>query len=85
MHREEKCPDLIPCPWCKDAPVLCSDGLGDNWVECSNKALPSASGHSCPVCPVARADKETLKSGVAWTREQAIEKWNGARGELEEL
>jgi hypothetical protein len=76
MHREKHCDELIPCPWCKDAPVLCDDGLGNHWVSCLNAALPSDSGRTCPVCPVARADKETLRSRAIWTREQAIVKWN---------
>jgi hypothetical protein len=76
MHREESCSELEPCPWCKDYPVLCSDGLGDHWVRCQNAGLPSESGHTCPVCPVARAHKETLKTRAMWTREEAINKWN---------
>ena len=76
MHREEECAELVPCPWCKDAPVLCSDGFGDHWVACSNYSLPSANGHVCPVCPLAKASKETLKPNALWSREEAIRKWN---------
>lgn len=76
MHIEQGCEELVDCPWCGDAPVLCEDGLGNHWVACNNNALPSVSGHTCPVCPVARADKETLRAGAIWTREVAIQKWN---------
>ena len=86
MHREEECPDLIPCPWCKCSPVLCSDGFGDHWVECCNAALPSDSGKTCPVCPKSRAAKTTLEfPKPIWTRDEAIKQWNNAQVELEEL
>ncbi len=76
MYLEESCSELEPCPWCKDDPILCSDGFCNYWVECQNSSLPSESGRTCPVCPRAWATKETLKVGAVWTREQAIEKWN---------
>ena len=79
IYIQRDCDDLEPCPWCGDKPVLCSDGVGgswNHWVECRNRSLSSESRKTCPVCPVARADKETLSSGVSWMREKAIEKWN---------
>jgi hypothetical protein len=76
MYRVEECSELIPCPWCGDIPELRSDGLGDHWVSCQNDALPSPSGHTCPVFPSARAHKATLKLGVQWSRDEAIRQWN---------
>jgi hypothetical protein len=81
MYQQIECEELIPCPWCGDQPVLCDDGLGRIWVECVNLALPSDSGRTCPVCPVARSDKETLRlPAPRWTRAEAIAKWNGMAG-----
>jgi hypothetical protein len=76
MTFSEECEELAVCPWCKDRPMLCSDGLEDYWVACRNYALPSE--HTCPVAPVARSSHETLKvPAPRWSREEAIRKWNG--------
>ena len=77
MYRVEECDLLDVCPWCREAPELRSDGLGDHWVACRNGSLPSEAKKTCPVCPESRSSKTTLKHPAhPWSREDAIRYWN---------